>query len=75
MRLIWGLILISTSVPFFISKYFSVPYAAFRCVIEMGVGSGCWMEINRRYDQINVTYKSTEKIVPIMRVFPSSPSD
>lgn len=34
----------------------------------LGWALGC--RIDGRYDQINVTYKSTEKIVPIMRVYP-----
>jgi len=39
------------------------------------VGFVGWDVTDGRYDQINVTYKSTEKIVPIMKVSPASSSD
>ena len=38
----------------------------------------CWFKLGTgadgRYDQINVTYKSTEKVIPIMKVYDGHPS-
>ena len=81
MRLIWGSILISTSSPPRSFKVLDLRIFCLDCILWFvvflgwAVGFVGWDGTDGRYDQINVTYKSTEKIVPIMKVSPPSSSD
>jgi len=50
-----------------------IPYLYPTRLWTVGEGLLAWMGTDGRYEEIHVTYKSTEKIVPVMKVTTLSP--